>query len=255
MKITFEEYIKNPMGNKTAVFTQREMLRNIYVDKFDKILLRENGAIEHHLFRDDDKYIVYLKIPSEKIKGIYYDVVIEFYPGNIVTGMGASLKNYNIKVFSNDPAFIFTYAYVFNKNKLIIDDLIPKIGKIALEEKPSIKNPNQVIGYVKTLYFAYLYMKNKGLFNKEVFDSYSTKYSKTNLFNSVMAASKKINERINATVEKEKSDKANKVKSANNINNSRKVSKISNSSKTSHVVSKVKHAPFAKKAKVVKRHK
>ena len=46
MKVTFNEYIQNPMGNKTAVFTQREALRAVYKDKFDKIITELNELSE-----------------------------------------------------------------------------------------------------------------------------------------------------------------------------------------------------------------
>lgn len=256
MKMSFDEYIKNPMGTKTAVFTQREALRSVYVDKFDKVLLREMGNIEHKLFKKDDEYIAYFKIPSEKIAKFYYDVIIEFIPSSIVSKVKTTISGYNIKVFSNDPAFIFTYAYVFNKNNMIIDDLKDKIGKTALEEKPNIKNPKQVIGYVKSLYFAYLYMKNKGLFQKAVFDTYAIKYSKTLLYKSVMAASRKINERIEAQRSITKKDIKNKEEEIDAYNKSREKTKSPSSPiKKVKIVAKTKTVPKVKKSKVIKRHK
>ena len=33
----------------------------------------------------------------------------------------------------------------------------------AIKEKAHLKNPGQNVGYVKTLYFAYLFMKEKNL--------------------------------------------------------------------------------------------
>ena len=155
MGVTFKDYINNPMGEKNSVFTQREALRQVYVEKFNKIMVREMGNINVQLFTNDDKYIAFLKIPSEVIEKFYYDVVIEFSPPNLINKLDKSLENYNVKFFSNDPAFVFTFAYAFNKNKLFITDLEQKMSKEALEEKAKIKNPNASIGYVKSLYFAY----------------------------------------------------------------------------------------------------
>ena len=124
-----------------------------------------------------DKYIAFLKIPSEVIEKFYYDVVIEFSPPNLINKLDKSLENYNVKFFSNDPAFVFTFAYAFNKNKLFITDLEQKMSKEALEEKAKIKNPNASIGYVKSLYFAYLYLKSKGLFLKNMYETYGKPYN------------------------------------------------------------------------------
>ena len=44
-EITFDKYIDNPSGG--SVFTNRNMYKNMYKDKFDKILLRENGNIHY----------------------------------------------------------------------------------------------------------------------------------------------------------------------------------------------------------------
>ena len=34
--MTFDEYIQNPMGIKNAVFSHREMYRELYKNKFNK---------------------------------------------------------------------------------------------------------------------------------------------------------------------------------------------------------------------------
>ena len=68
MSMTFKDYINNPMGEKNSVFTQREALRSVYVEKFNKVMVREMGDIKVQLYTNDDKYIAYLKIPSEVIE-------------------------------------------------------------------------------------------------------------------------------------------------------------------------------------------
>ena len=39
MERSFKEYIANPLGNKTAVFSSREMYRNLYTDKFNILMV------------------------------------------------------------------------------------------------------------------------------------------------------------------------------------------------------------------------
>lgn len=157
--MTFKEYINNPTQS-TVMNAAREMYRNMYIQKYDALMVREKGNIEYHLFSGKNKYYIYAKIPSETVSNFYYDVVIEFTTNSITK----SLLDCEFRVFSNDPSFVFTFAYAFNKNKLFLTELESRMGKRPLKEKADEKNPKNEIGYVKTIYFTYLVMKQKGLF-------------------------------------------------------------------------------------------
>ena len=63
MNMTFDDYIKNPAGVKNAVYSHREMYRNLYIGKLDKILLRETGKINYTLYSDksNNQYYVHMK--------------------------------------------------------------------------------------------------------------------------------------------------------------------------------------------------
>lgn len=259
MGVTFKDYINNPMGEKNSVFTQREALRQVYVEKFNKIMVREMGNINVQLFTNDDKYIAFLKIPSEVIEKFYYDVVIEFSPPNLINKLDKSLENYNVKFFSNDPAFVFTFAYAFNKNKLFITDLEQKMSKEALEEKAKIKNPNASIGYVKSLYFAYLYLKSKGLFLKNMYETYGKPYNQKYLLQQIMTANNKIAARIEAQNILNKRNAVRRQKEIAEKNNKRTFSgknisgtpvvKSTKSTKSVKTVKTVKNTKTTKKIK------
>lgn len=195
--MTFQQYIDNPLGKRNAVFSQRDMYKALYTDKFNKVLLREAGKINFTLYVDKkkDRYVAHVKVPSETVKGFYYDAVILFYSNDPVVKSSSSLQGYNVKFFSNDPAFVFTYLRVFLKNDMFFEDLKPKASKLALKNDPNEKNPYQIPGYSKILYFAYLYMKLKNLFNKSVFDSNAHPYSARELLNHVEHTDKKILDR------------------------------------------------------------
>lgn len=173
--MTFEEYIKNPMGKNNAVLnnSSREFMRTVYKNKFDNIILRENNKVTYYLFNDSARnvYWAYFKIPSETVKKFYYDVIIKFSTDENIKSGGKDLFKYNVQFYSNDPSFVFTYAYVFNKNKMFINELTNKMSKEALKSKPKEKNSKEIIGYVKTLYFAYLLMENRSLNKKIKFES------------------------------------------------------------------------------------
>ena len=80
MEISFDKYIDNPSGG--AVFTNRNMYKAMYADKFNKILVREQGHIKYTIYKTDDSedtFYIYFKIPSEVIENFYYDTVIRLY--------------------------------------------------------------------------------------------------------------------------------------------------------------------------------
>ena len=124
--MTFDEYIQNPMGIKNAVFSHREMYRELYKNKFNKIMLREAGNLKYKLFKGLNNFYVYFKIPSEVIENFYYDVVIEFIPANELVKNDNSLSKYNIRFYSNDPSFVYTFAHAMKSNNMFINDLSSK---------------------------------------------------------------------------------------------------------------------------------
>lgn len=168
MNITFDQYIKNPTGGRARIVGAEQQAREVYSKRFDRMYLRVAGKIDYYLMKksDESKYILYIKMPSESIDKLYYDVVIEFTAIDDVKRRINNLSDYDIKVFSNDPNFIFTYAYVFNKEKLLIPELLKKYDKYTFKTAPDVTNRYRQVGYVKSIYFAYLFYKLRGLDKK-----------------------------------------------------------------------------------------
>jgi len=252
MEMTFNDYIMNPMGKGSAVMSasHREFSRMQYQHKFDNILLREKGKIDYRLFKDskDNTYWIYAKIPSETCKEFYYDTLIKFYTDQSVKEGGRDLFKYKVKFFSNDPAFVYTYAYVFSHNNLFIEELTSKMSKIALNQAPVEKNPDESVGYVKSIYFVYLLMQNRNLNKLNIFEQQSDPLDPFYIKENVMEADMKIAEREEAGKavshkKKVRLDKStyNKLRrmtgnawtdKANDrvvVNTTRKVKKVSNS--------------------------
>ena len=198
MKITFDQYIKNPSGHSRGIIvSQRELARQVYTDKYNKMMIRANGAINYELYRSQDQsnYYIFFQMPSEGTKDLFYDTVIEFYTKDAPQKQINKLDGYFVKFFSNDPNFNFTYAYVFNKDGLIIDKLKSKLNEKALTERPKVTNPNREVGYVKALYFAYLFMKDRGLFRKISWMNAITSESLLNRkFQSIMNSDRKLDQ-------------------------------------------------------------
>lgn len=206
--MTFDEYIQNPMGEKNAVISNRTMYRNYYQEKLDKIMVREQGKVDYKAYTAGKRYIVYIKIPSEVVPNFYYDVLVEFTPpGKQIVGF--SLEKYNVRFYSNDPSFVYTFAHAFKRNGLFFTEFEDKMSERALKEKADEKNPKDIVGYVKSLYFAYLLMKKRGLFSTAL---YTNSYSSKAVHREVMDAEKKIAARQLAAQEMAENKRAEKRK-------------------------------------------
>lgn len=254
MNITLEQYILNPMGKNNAVLnaTARESIRQNYVKKFGNVMLRENGKINYFLFKDEKRntYWAYIKIPSETVRNFYYDVVLEFFTNQ--SGGGDNLFDYNVRFFSNDPAFVYTYAHVFLKNDLFIKELSNKMSKQAIRKAPNEKNPTGNVGYVKSLYFAYLFMRNMGLNKKIKFEGESKKLDLNYLISQIMDADEKIRLRQEKEPEKKERVGVKKV-GIPIIQNSSNSLGVKKTKTTSIIGNKISNIKSVKKVSTIKR--
>lgn len=197
MDMTYQQYIDNPLGKKSAVFSQRDMYKELYTKKYGAVLLRENGSFITKMYYDkkNDRYFMHMKVPSEVVEKFYYDVVVEFYPIDGTNATANDLNNYGVRFFSNDPSFVYTYEYVFSKNDLFITELNARASKTALKTRPKERNPYEIPGYVKSLYFCFLHMKNKSLFNKTYWKSYAEPFRAKVLIDNIEPSDKKVADR------------------------------------------------------------
>ena len=78
------------------------------------------------------------------------------------------------------------------------------MSKLALKKKAEIKNPKDEIGYVKSLYFAYIEMQRLDLFNKAKWINPAS-YKSSVWKNTIMHADEKIAEQHNASSSLKKS--------------------------------------------------
>ena len=168
--MTFDEYISNPMGKKNAVYSQRFVFQKLYQQKYELTMTREANGMRFTLYKskNEKRFIAHFYVPSEVVPKFVYDVVIEFTAPSDEIAAEKTLKNYQVKFFANDPAFVFTFAYAFRTAGMFFDALSSKMSRLALKEKPKETNPKEIIGYVKSIYFAYIFYKGKGLYNKSM---------------------------------------------------------------------------------------
>lgn len=198
MAISFDEYIQNPAGKQNSVYSARHMYRDMYTEKYKRVMMREGGVMKYYLYRAGDKYVIHLLVPSEAVEHFYYDVLIEFTPQDTVTSLRSNLFAYEARFYSNDPRFVFTFAHSFLTNDMFFKDMAPKMSQLALKHVAKKRNPKEEIGYVKSLYFAYLYMKDHSLDNKGQWGA-AEGYRPNLVIPTIMDADQKIEARQHAT--------------------------------------------------------
>lgn len=212
--------------------TNRDMYYKMYSSKLDTLLVRENNEIPFYLFKDDDKrYIALIKVPSESVKHFFYDVAIEFYTDDGKVASENNLKNYNVRFYSNDPAFVFNFCYSFIKNDLFFTDLESKMSKMARTQKAVVTNAKNEVGYCKSIFFAYLIMESRGLFNKEAFSAQGRKYDKHILLSMVEHTNTKFSNRKQQEQDQRKATK--EFEKAKKIDN-HQVQRSSNTTNVTH---------------------
>lgn len=263
--MTFRQYIENPLGKKNAVFSQRDIFKDLYTRKFDAVFMREAGKIVYYLYYDkkNDTFFAHIKIPSEVVPKFYYDVVIKFSTDDNGLRVGNSLSQYDVRFFSNDPAFVFTYERVFLKLGMFVEECKPKASKIALRKDPKEKNPYEVPGYVKSIYFAYLFMQRNNLFSKAMYHQMGIPFRSKALLAQIEDTDKKVADRQikgeevakkNAKEKKGKEDRrVSGVKARqsnlNRLSGNSKVTKITDRVKTVKPVGVIKSVSKTKPVK------
>jgi hypothetical protein len=210
--ITMTRLLQNPTGPYSAYFARRDLtIRNLN-ERYMKLMQDKEKEFKLERFKDKNDYYFYFKIPSETHENLHYDVVLQFKPIGAQSINDMTLNNYSVKLFSNSPNFVFTYAYVYNNDGILIDFLKEKISKKALTEPPNIKNPVHSYGFEKSVYFALLYIKNHRLNIKSAFDwSKASKLDKKALLKAVDDSEEKLrqNNRAKANANLKKEDRKN----------------------------------------------
>lgn len=246
MKMTYPEYIQNPMGKQNAVISNREMYRQMYTTKFDKIMVREVGKMTYHCMKGTQgKYYILFKIPSEVVPDFYYDVLVEFTApkGELLK---TTLKNYYVKFYSNDPSFVYTFAHAFIENEMFIPEMKTKMSKEAVHKVAKVKNPTNQVGYVKSLYFAYIIIERKGLFNKVL---YVDKYDEKQVKKIIMDADQKIALRQEAA----KKIAIEERKEKHRQESMRRQEKLNTPEPPKKIVKSIKHTATTKMSKTTKK--
>lgn len=238
-----KDFLENPAGKGDSSITNRTVLRSILDSKYNNLI--ENKRISHKIFKVLNKeiYYVHLVIPSVTERTNSYDVVIRFMDnGN--TNSDLTILNYDVAFFCNAPSFAYTFAYVFKKEGLLIDELQDKFGKTIVNNAPEIRNRFQVINYDKYLYFGAKYIYESRMLVKSTLRLRSINYNKALFHNSIRTLDTIMEEYRKA----EKKIKESKKKLTSDGNTTR-------AKNNSHVVNKIiPKATHSKKRNTIKKH-
>lgn len=148
MKIT--EYLKNPVGKGSAIYPVKQMAEK-YDARYES--QKENISVKIYTFRGMIYY--HFLVPSSE-EGIKYDVLVEFR--RLTRSSDISVKDMTFRVFSNCPSFVYTYAYAYNKQKLVIDTLQRTLIRRSITDKANIRNKYNVVGFEYSVYLALKYI-------------------------------------------------------------------------------------------------
>lgn len=175
-------------------------------EEYDRAYLALRNMIQFKIARVDkqDKWdwIFWAKVPSERLPGLYYDVICTA----LLDKDNTDFKNADIKIWANTPSFTFTYTYVCNlknwealrdgklvKEKLLPEWLIPKCSKKALVEKPKIKNPLEIWHLEKYVVLLRRHIFTSGYLNiKYIMRDLDPNLSQEEIFNQVASQEEKL---------------------------------------------------------------
>lgn len=145
---------------KTTIRSNNEEIRQNdkeTVLKYQTVYKNFSRQFSVTTLKDKSSFYFLVKVPSSSFKknALAYDVIIEVINAK---GSGDNIFDKPIRVFSNSPSFVFTYAYVFNKHGLLIPWLKNKYSKKILDNVPVSRNPKQELELDQSLKVALLHL-------------------------------------------------------------------------------------------------
>ena len=240
--MTFEEWIKNPAGGKSAVMTHRDMYKDLYTSKFDKLLLREGNKFNYVCYKNKlgTEFVIHIKVPSEVVPNFYYDVVVAFSTKNPALITDTNLNKYDVQFYTNSPDFVYTHCHAYVKAKLFFKPLEKRMNKLSLTKVAVERNPKDDVGYVKSIFFAYLIMKYHKLFAKV---EYNNTYSDGLIVDTVRDADSVVAARQEAEAKMKADVRRERIKAKHKANEEARAQHGTNTSSMSKATKFVSRTP------------
>lgn len=160
--------------NKGFSALQVKLIMNDLVYRYTKNI-RSNIKVRY--CKEGNYYFIYARIPSESndeypdSTPIYYDVIIQLSPPNKASLAWDNIREYDAKVYSNIPSFVFTFNYVYYQKRSLIDLPSGYYTTRAIMERPRVRNPLYLLGIDKSLWFTIFYLDERRIFKRSNIDS------------------------------------------------------------------------------------
>lgn len=163
--------ISTPFGSGFAAISFRTLVEQLK-EKYKNFV---ESTIEVSATKVKDTYYVYFNIPSKDNKKypedvVFYDVVFELTPPNSAWKTHENIRDYDVRVFNNNPRFMFTFNYAYNRRNALIKLPSNYYSKYSLKNAPKVRNPTLLLGIDENLYHAIMYMDKHRLFYRDVLD-------------------------------------------------------------------------------------
>jgi hypothetical protein len=160
--------------NKGFSALQIKLVMNDLVYRYTQNI-REKMKIR--VFQEHSDYFIYAKVPSESNSEypdsapIHYDVIIQLSPPNNAAKALDNIREYDAKVFSNIPSFVFTFNYIYHHKRALINLPYSYYTQRAILEKARVRNPLNLLGIDKSLWFAVYYLDEHRIFRRSNIDA------------------------------------------------------------------------------------
>lgn len=162
--LTISEYLQNPYGKGSSFANAGDKMKDL-----EKEFETLDARFASKLYKRHRDYIFHIVVPSASREDVSYDVVLEFRDTQIPKDV-TRLDHIPMRVFSNCPSFIFTYANAFRKYDLLCRWLENKYRPDVKKKVAEVKNQYSIIGLERSLYLSMLYIKKHNLGFIETFD-------------------------------------------------------------------------------------
>ena len=157
MAFYIKEFFNNPAGKGSAILNINAT-KTKFEDKYNSI----HKKISHKTFFVKDDIYILVNIPSS-VEGIMYDVLLKFEKNK--KSLGTTILDMEMKLFSNSPSFLYTYANAYDKQKLFIKECKKKLSTKMLSDIAKTRNPYGVLSYDFSIYAALHYILSNGYTN------------------------------------------------------------------------------------------
>lgn len=254
--MNIKEFLENPVGKGDASVNVK-MITNALSFKYDKYTDRATGKkkeIKMKVFHQPmkDIYWIWLVIPSETERDNTYDVVYKFINPKSTNRLNVSISGFDIQIFANSPSFAYTYAFVYNKQGLLIPELTGKLGKAFMSKSPDTRNRNQVLLFDKYIYFGARYILDSKVLNRAVADVKASKYDAKYL-GSIRTLDKIMDDYNIAKEKLNKSKKPNSKKDNKKTGNEIGVNRITSKKGVNTIAPAARKSSIKKKSGTIKK--